>query len=86
MIERVALAPALRVVANHDRSTGGGRLFSGVVAAVVGDDDDLELLRRVVHRLQARDGLADACAFVVGGNDEAEPSGWLRGRQRRRPG
>ncbi len=66
------LAPTLLVDADHDRGARGRRAPGGVVRAVVGDDDDLELVARVVDRQEALHRLGDPGLLVVRGNDDGE--------------
>ncbi len=70
--QREPLAAALRVRALQNARTrrpgAGGR----VVRAVVGDDENLEAVARVVDRIQALDRAGDPSGFVVRWNDDHE--------------
>ena len=69
IIERVALADLLGVeTREHDRASllGNG---SGVVGAVIGDNEDVDELLRIVLHANAVDKIADNGVLVARGND-----------------
>ena len=70
--ERAALAAGVGRVALEDPRPGGRRLGRGVVGAVVGDHDHVEALGRPVEGAHGGDRRADACALVVGGDQDGD--------------
>ena len=74
----LVLAAQVGVVALEDGRAGRAGVGGGRVGAVVGDDEDLEELARVVDGEDALDGLRDHLLLVVGGDEERERL--LRGR------
>ena len=70
MIERVALAAQVQVVAlEHAGSIGGGDLGGGI-GTVIGDDDDLGIESPGEAQAGQADGQAEF--LVVGGDDDGE--------------
>ena len=72
VIERIALAHLLGVEAREHDGAGLTGDLGGVVRAVVGDDEHVDELARVVLHLDRMDELADDRAFVAGADDGGE--------------
>ena len=70
--QRVTLAAKIAVETLEHSRAGSACPGGGVVAAVVGDDDDLEEIARVVDRAEAFHRLRDARCFIVCRNDDVE--------------
>ena len=78
VVERVALPHLLVVVPGKDDGAGLAGHVGRVVSAVVGDDEHVDELLRIVLHLDGVDEVADDGALVAGRDDGGEPVVLLR--------
>ena len=73
VIERVTLAHLLGIETREHDGTGLASDLGSVIGAIVGDDEHVDKLARVVLHLDRVDELADDRAFVARADDGGEP-------------
>ena len=71
-VERLPFSAMILVESLHDCRSGVSRNLGGVVVAVVGDDENFYVLRRIVVGLDAFDSARDARLLVVRRDEHAD--------------